>query len=148
MCARHAWYRCCVGQRWVRISPAPHTSNARCRPRHTSARAPDAQAGDEIIDALCKGSTTFEAKTEFAQEKYKRRKARKYVTRLTLRRPTGWSVCQVGAGVVWCGCLREGGGWVGEQVCACARARKLRKQARDLLLLLLLLLPARCCWRR
>jgi coenzyme F420-reducing hydrogenase gamma subunit len=53
------------------------------------------QGGDEIIEALCKHSTTFEAKTEFAQEKYKRRKARKYLTRLTLRKPTGWTVCQV-----------------------------------------------------
>jgi len=54
-----------------------------------------AQGGGEIIEALCKGSTTFETKTEFAQEKYKRRKARKYLTRLTLRRPTGWTACQV-----------------------------------------------------
>lgn len=53
------------------------------------------QGGDEIIEALCKHSTTFEGKTEFAQEKYKRRKARKYLTRLTLRKPTGWTVCQV-----------------------------------------------------
>jgi hypothetical protein len=61
--------------------------------------SPNPQGGDEIIEALCKHSTTFEAKTEFAQQKYKKRKARKYLTRLTLRRPTAWTVCQVSTSV-------------------------------------------------
>jgi tRNA (adenine-N(1)-)-methyltransferase non-catalytic subunit len=55
-----------------------------------------AQAGEDIIAALCSNSATFEGKTEFAQEKYKRRKARKYTTTLSLRRPTSWGLCEVG----------------------------------------------------
>jgi tRNA (adenine-N(1)-)-methyltransferase non-catalytic subunit len=54
------------------------------------------QAGEDIIAALCSNSATFEGKTEFAQEKYKRRKARKYTTSLSLRRPTSWGLCEVG----------------------------------------------------
>jgi tRNA (adenine-N(1)-)-methyltransferase non-catalytic subunit len=53
------------------------------------------QAGEDIIAALCSNSATFEGKTEFAQEKYKRRKARKYTTTLSLRRPTSWGLCEV-----------------------------------------------------
>lgn len=84
---------------------APHPT-----PLHTT----HTQGGDEIIDALCKHSTTFEAKTEFAQDKYKRRKARKYLTRLTLRQPTGWTVCQVRGRVCMCvGFIARGGGGLG-----------------------------------
>lgn len=54
------------------------------------------QAGEDIIEALCSNSVTFAEKTEFAQEKYKKRKARKYMTSLTLRKPTAWTMCEVG----------------------------------------------------
>eukprot|EP00198_Chlamydomonas_reinhardtii_P004742 XP_001694078.1 predicted protein [Chlamydomonas reinhardtii] len=46
------------------------------------------KAGSEIVDLLCSNSATFEKKTEFAQDKYKRRKAKKYITYLTPRKPT------------------------------------------------------------
>ena len=55
------------------------------------------QAGDEIVEALCKSSATFEGKTEFAQDKYKKRKARKYLVQVTVRKPTACLLCQVGA---------------------------------------------------
>ncbi|CAG9465911.1 unnamed protein product [Pedinophyceae sp. YPF-701] len=45
-------------------------------------------AGAEIIDALTKSSATFEAKTEFSQEKYLRKKQKKYTAKVTVRRPT------------------------------------------------------------
>ena len=62
-----------------------------------------AQAGKEIIEALCSNSVTYAEKTEFAQEKYKKRKARKYMTTLTLRKPTAWITCEVGLSlwVIW-----------------------------------------------
>ena len=52
------------------------------------------KAGADIIEALCSNSATFDTKTEFAQDKYKKRKSRKYVTRVTLRRPTGRALCE------------------------------------------------------
>jgi tRNA (adenine-N(1)-)-methyltransferase non-catalytic subunit len=55
---------------------------------------PDAQAGAEIIEALCTNSATFETKTEFAQDKYIKRKSKKYVVRVTLRRPTARVLCE------------------------------------------------------
>ncbi|WIA33537.1 hypothetical protein OEZ86_006661 [Tetradesmus obliquus] len=60
-----------------------------------AAMAASGKAGEDIIAALCSNSATFEGKTEFAQEKYKRRKARKYTTSLSLRRPTSWGLCEV-----------------------------------------------------
>lgn len=72
------------------------------------------------MKALISNSATFEAKTEFAQDKYKKKKAKKYVQQVTLRRPNGRTVCEVrqgggcaclsGAGreAVWGGC--KGGG--------------------------------------
>ncbi|GFR49609.1 hypothetical protein Agub_g11629, partial [Astrephomene gubernaculifera] len=52
------------------------------------------KAGSEIIEALCSNSATFQNKTEFAQDKYKRRKAKKYLTYLTVRKPTARIVCE------------------------------------------------------
>lgn len=53
------------------------------------------QTGDEILAALCSHSTTFDTKTEFAQAKYKKKKARKYNTLLTVLQPNSWHICQV-----------------------------------------------------
>lgn len=53
------------------------------------------QAGTEIIDALISNSATFQNKTEFAQDKYKRRKAKKYMTYVTVRRPTALSMAEM-----------------------------------------------------
>ncbi|KXZ53340.1 hypothetical protein GPECTOR_7g1234 [Gonium pectorale] len=52
------------------------------------------KAGKEIIDALCSNSATFQTKTEFSQDKYKRRKAKKYLTYVTVRKPTARIVCE------------------------------------------------------
>lgn len=53
------------------------------------------QTGAEIVEELCSNSATFQQKTEFAQDKYKRKKAKKYIVYVTLRRPTARAVCQV-----------------------------------------------------
>ncbi len=53
------------------------------------------QSGQEIIEELCSNSATFENKTEFSQDKYKRKKAKKYCVYVTARRPTARSICQV-----------------------------------------------------
>lgn len=51
------------------------------------------KGGADIISALCENSATFGEKTEFAQEKYKKRKAKKYLTLITLRRPSIRTLC-------------------------------------------------------
>ena len=55
----------------------------------------NAQSGNEIIEELCSNSSTFESKTEFSQDKYKRKKAKKYIVYVTVRRPTARAICQV-----------------------------------------------------
>ncbi|GAB4815070.1 hypothetical protein N2152v2_002116 [Parachlorella kessleri] len=52
------------------------------------------KSGEEIIAALAANSATFGTKTEFSQEKYKKRKAKKYLVTACVRRPTAASVCQ------------------------------------------------------
>lgn len=49
---------------------------------------------DEIVERLCAGSATFEAKTAFAQEKYKKKKLRKHVVRVVARQPSARWVCE------------------------------------------------------
>jgi tRNA (adenine-N(1)-)-methyltransferase non-catalytic subunit len=51
-----------------------------------------AQDGAEIIDALCSKSKSFGDKTVFSQEKYRKKKARKYQAVATVRRPTAATV--------------------------------------------------------
>lgn len=50
--------------------------------------------GNAIIDKLCENSATFSAKTEFSQEKYKRKKRKKYCTLVMVCRPCVRSVCE------------------------------------------------------
>lgn len=45
--------------------------------------------------ALAAGSATFAGKTEFSQEKYRKRKAKKYLTFASLQRPTARAICEV-----------------------------------------------------
>ncbi|EFJ43222.1 hypothetical protein VOLCADRAFT_119181 [Volvox carteri f. nagariensis] len=52
------------------------------------------KAGAEIIQALCSNSATFQNKTEFSQDKYKKRKAKKYLTYLTVREPCARILCE------------------------------------------------------
>eukprot|EP00850_Spirogloea_muscicola_P016400 SM000132S26915 [mRNA] locus=s132:303816:308600:- [translate_table: standard] len=49
--------------------------------------------GGEIVQALVENSATFNAKTEYSQEKYRVRKQKKYAPRVTVRRPTANSLC-------------------------------------------------------
>lgn len=51
--------------------------------------------GSEILKALQDGSTTFAGKTEFSQEKWLKKKAKKYLQYIVARRPTSDLICQV-----------------------------------------------------
>lgn len=51
--------------------------------------------GAEIIKALESGSSTFAGKTEFSQEKWLKKKAKKYLHYIVARRPTAALICQV-----------------------------------------------------
>ena len=61
----------------------------------------------EIVEELCSNSATFEAKTEFSQDKYKRKKAKKYVVYIVARQPTARAICQVRSGVPLCQALYD-----------------------------------------
>ena len=50
------------------------------------------QDGKEIVEALISQSKSFESKTVFSQEKYRKRKAKKYIQVATVRRPTAQTV--------------------------------------------------------
>lgn len=50
--------------------------------------------GDQIIEALIANSSTFGKKTLFSQEKYRRRKQKKYAPKVLLRRPFARSICE------------------------------------------------------
>ncbi len=49
----------------------------------------------QILAALEAASSTFASKTEFSQDKYRRKKARKYLAYATVTRPTARSICEV-----------------------------------------------------
>ena len=51
--------------------------------------------GVAIVDALASGSATFAGKTEFSQEKWRRKKSKKYLLYATARRPTARAICEV-----------------------------------------------------
>eukprot|EP00873_Tetraselmis_striata_P045606 jgi/Tetstr1/465870/TSEL_010487.t1 len=51
-----------------------------------------AKGGAEIVAAICSGSKSFEEKTVFSQEKYRKKKAKKYAAVATVRRPTAAAV--------------------------------------------------------
>lgn len=70
-------------------------SNQRLTQADIQALKEAGKGGNAIVDALCSNSATFSAKTEFAQDKYKKKKAKKYCTYITLRKPTARSICQV-----------------------------------------------------
>ncbi|CAL5227088.1 g9994 [Coccomyxa viridis] len=50
--------------------------------------------GEAIVNALLANSETFEAKTEFSQEKYLKKKTDKYTVRATVERPTARSLAE------------------------------------------------------
>ncbi|KAH9289132.1 hypothetical protein KI387_033249, partial [Taxus chinensis] len=51
-------------------------------------------SGNQIVEALIANSSTFQNKTVFSQEKYKRKKQKKYAPRVLLRRPFARSICE------------------------------------------------------
>lgn len=50
--------------------------------------------GEEVVDAIAKGSDTFADKTEFSQEKWRKRKSKKYILYVTARKPSSTLICQ------------------------------------------------------
>ncbi|KAL3683685.1 hypothetical protein R1sor_001707 [Riccia sorocarpa] len=52
-------------------------------------------SGREIIEALVANSASFETKTAFSQEKYMKKKQKKYAPRVLLRRPSARRFCRM-----------------------------------------------------
>ena len=50
--------------------------------------------GEALVEKILENSATFEAKTEFSQEKYKRKKQKKHCTALVLCRPCAQTICE------------------------------------------------------
>ncbi|CAK8536093.1 unnamed protein product [Lathyrus sativus] len=50
--------------------------------------------GNEIVDALIANSASFDKKTSFSQEKYRRKKQKKYAPRVLIKRPVARSICE------------------------------------------------------
>ena len=50
--------------------------------------------GEEVIQKLMAASKTFETKTQFSQDKYKRKKQKKYMTEVTVCIPSLRSICE------------------------------------------------------
>ena len=51
-------------------------------------------SGAELVEALVRGSATFEGKTEFSQDKFRRKKAKKFLTEVAVHRPCARAVCE------------------------------------------------------
>ena len=49
---------------------------------------------EDIVAKLCENSATFESKTAFAQEKYRKKKLMKHLVRVRARSPTARAVCE------------------------------------------------------
>lgn len=71
-----------------------NTSNQMLGQEEIEALKKSGKSGSEIVQELVSNSKTFENKTEFSQDKYKRKKAKKYVIFVTIREPTARAVCQ------------------------------------------------------
>ncbi|KAK9841476.1 hypothetical protein WJX74_006546 [Apatococcus lobatus] len=71
---------------------------ARCVPEQAEAPIAElrssGQGGQAIVAALASNSATYASKTEFSQEKYRRKKSRKYCVQATLVQPTARSICE------------------------------------------------------
>ena len=70
------------------LSPQQLTSEEIAELRHKL------RDGEAIVDALTQHSATFASKTEFAQAKYKKKKAKKYVVRAIARRAPAAAIAQ------------------------------------------------------
>ncbi|MCO5559095.1 hypothetical protein L7F22_012687 [Adiantum nelumboides] len=51
-------------------------------------------SGKDIIDALIANSTTYQNKTAYSQEKYKKKKQKKYAPFLVIQRPSARRICE------------------------------------------------------
>ncbi|KAI5082599.1 hypothetical protein GOP47_0002342 [Adiantum capillus-veneris] len=54
----------------------------------------DCASGKDIVDALIANSSTFHNKTAYSQEKYKKKKQKKYAPFLVIRRPSTRRICE------------------------------------------------------
>ena len=54
----------------------------------------EGKGGEELVAQLCANSATFSSKTAFAQEKYKKKKMMKHLTRVRARAPTARVICE------------------------------------------------------
>eukprot|EP00250_Pteridium_aquilinum_P007214 c16983_g1_i1 orf=322-1815(-) len=54
----------------------------------------DCASGKDIVDALIANSTTFQNKTAYSQEKYKKKKQKKYAPFFVMRRPSSRRICE------------------------------------------------------
>ena len=57
-------------------------------------RKSENKSGREIVAALCDNSKTYASKTAFSQEKYRKKKEMKYVTRIAVHRPTATTIAR------------------------------------------------------
>lgn len=68
-------------------------------------------SGADVVSALMASSATFKGKTAFSQAKYLRQKARKYIKRFQVLRPTLRIVCDAmfakGPSKIWCVCTHH-----------------------------------------
>jgi len=69
--------------------------NQNLRDHHIEEMKKGGKSGDDIVAALLANSSTFQKKTEFSQEKYKRKKTKKYTMTVCARRPTPTAVCEM-----------------------------------------------------
>ena len=51
-------------------------------------------SGADLVEALVRGSATFQDKTEFSQDKFRRKKAKKFMQEVTILRPCARAVCE------------------------------------------------------
>lgn len=65
------------------------------QPRHVAYRRSNSLHALAHGANSCSWCSVLQNKTEFSQDKYKRRKAKKYLTYLTVRQPTARVVCEV-----------------------------------------------------
>lgn len=86
------------------VSADPSNSNAQIFDTSTAQQLDDkaiselrkkGAGGEEIIKALASNSATFASKTAFAQDKYLRKKAKKYMPSLHLLKPSALTLCDL-----------------------------------------------------
>lgn len=86
------------------VNASPENSNAKIYDTSTAQHLDDkaiaelrrnGTQGEDIIKALAQNSATFSSKTAFAQDKYIRKKAKKYMPSLRVIRPSALTICDL-----------------------------------------------------